>query len=77
MKDIIKNLTVSIYCFGLFGAIGYSILNPRDTYYCLRMWEGDPSTVTASIILVSSWILTITVLIWMIIDKIRSRGESK
>lgn len=77
MKDIIKNLIVSIYCFGLFGAISYSILNPRDTYYCLRMWEGDPPTVTASIILVSGWILIITVLIGMIIDKIRSRGERK
>ena len=77
MKDIIKNLIVSIYCFGLFGAVGYSALNPKSIYYCLKVWEGDPLTVTASIILISSWILIGIVIIWMIRDKIKLKGERK
>lgn len=77
MKDVIRNLIVGIYCLGLLGALGYSILNPKDTYYCLRMWEGSPLTVIATIVLISSWILSGIVFIWMIIDKIKSKRELK
>ena len=75
MKDIIKYLIVSIYCLGLLGSIGYSILNPRVTYECLRMWEGDPLTTSVSIILLSSWILIGIVVIWMIIDRVNLKEE--
>lgn len=75
MKDIIKYLIVSIYCLGLLGSIGYSILNPMVTYECLRMWEGDPLTTLVSIILLSSWILTGIVIIWMIIDRVNLKKE--
>ena len=77
MKDIIKNLIVGIYCLGLFGSLGYSILNPAYTYKCLKTWEGDPLTRTASIILISSWILIGILIIWMIIDKSKLKRERK
>lgn len=75
MKDIIKYLIVIIYCLGLLSSIGYSILNPRVTYDCLRTWEGDPLTTLVSIILISSWILTGIVIIWMIIDRVNLKEE--
>lgn len=75
MKNVIRYLIVSIYCIGLFGSIGYSILNPGVTYECLRTWEGDSLTKTASIILISSWILMGVVAVWMIIDKVKSKTE--
>ena len=75
MKDIIKYLIVSIYCLGLLGSIGYSILNPMVTYECLRLWEGDLLTTLVSIILLSSWILTGIIVIWMIIDRVNLMEE--
>lgn len=77
MKDIIKYLIVSIYSIGLLGAIGYSILNPINTYECLKMWEGDPLTKTMSIILISGWILIGIVTVWMIIDEVKSKRGRK
>ena len=77
MKDIIKYLIVSIYSIGLLGSIGYSILNPMHTYECLKMWEGDPLTKGASIILISGWILSGIVIVWMIIDEIKLKRERK
>lgn len=73
MKTIIKFLVIIAYLGGLILSIFYSIFNPGAMYQALSSWDGDFLTKLSAGFLVSGWIFTGIVIIWMIADKIRER----
>lgn len=75
MKTFIKFLVIIAYLGGLILSIFYSILNPGAMYQALSSWDGDFLTKLSAGFLVSSWIFTGIVIIWMIADRIRERKD--
>lgn len=74
MKTILNYLAILIYLGFLALSIFYSILNPREIYSALLNWQGTLFTKILSGILISGWIFSGIIVIWMILDK---HGQTK
>jgi hypothetical protein len=75
MKDLLKYLVIVAYLGGLAISIIHSILYPMATYQVFSNWTGDIITKLSAIILISGWLLTGIVIVWMLIDNHKGEGK--
>lgn len=75
MKDLLKYLAIVAYLGGLTISIIHSVLYPKATYQMLSSWTGDIVTKLSVIILISSWLFTGIVIVWMLIDNHKGEGK--